>query len=82
MKMFLIYIVLGVATGVDVKINTTIPPFYKFEECKNYVIKNSINILNSARSTFIYAKVLEMGCVEMKQDGRKFSPLSKEDTSI
>ena len=33
--MFLIYIVLGVATGVDVKINTTIPPFYKFEECNN-----------------------------------------------
>ena len=48
MKTFFIYIVIAISSGVEVKINTTIPPFYNLKECKQYVTKNSINILGSA----------------------------------
>ena len=37
MKTFLIYIVIAISGGVEVKINTTIPPFYNLNECKEYV---------------------------------------------
>ena len=82
MKTFLIYIVLAVSGGVEIKINTTIPPFYNLNECKQYVVKNSATILGSAQSAFKGKKVREMGCVEMKKDGSNFSPSFREDTSI
>ena len=82
MKTFLIYIVIAGTGGVEVKINTTIPPFYNLNECKQYVVKNSPTILSSAQSAFKGKKVLEMGCVEIKKDGSKFSPSFREDTSI
>ena len=50
--------------------------------CKQYVTKNSINILKFCKSNFKGKKILEMGCVEIKKDGSKFSPNYKEDTSI
>ena len=82
MKTFFIYIVIAVTGGVEVKINTTIPPFYNLNECKQYVVKNSPTILSSAQSAFKGKKILEMGCVEIKKDGSKFSPSFREDTSI
>ena len=82
MKTFLIYIVLAVSGGVEIKINTTISPFYNLNECKQYVVKNSPTILSSAQSAFKGKKILEMGCVEIKKDGSKFSPSFREDTSI
>ena len=82
MKTFLIYIVIAITGGVEVKINTTIPPFYNLNECKQYVVKNSPTILSSAQSAFNGKKVLEMGCVEIHEGGSRFLPNYKEDTSI
>ena len=82
MKTFFIYIVIAISSGVEVKINTTIPPFYNLKECKQYVVKNAATIVGSAKSAFQDRKILEMGCVEIKKDGSKFSPSYKEETSI
>ena len=82
MKVFLVYIVLSVATGIDIKVNTSIPPFYSLNECKHYVNVNSMNIINSARTAFKGKKILEMGCVEIHEGGSRFLPNYKEDTSI
>ena len=57
MKTFLIYIVLAVSGGVEIKINTSIPPFYNLNECKQYVVKNSATILGSAQSAFKGKKI-------------------------
>ena len=82
MNTFFIYIVIAVIGGVEVKLNTTIPAFPNIKQCSQYVTKNSMNILKSAKSAFRGKKVLEMGCVEIKKDGSKFSPSFREDTSI
>ena len=78
MKTFLIYIVIAITGGVEVKINTTIPPFYSLNECKHYVNVNSMNIINSARTAFKGKKIVELGCVEMKKEGSKFSPIFRK----
>ena len=82
MKTFFIYIVIAISSGVEVKINTTIPPFYNLKECKQYVVKNAATIVGSAKSAFQDRKILEMGCVEIQENGSKFLPNYKEDTSI
>ena len=53
MNMFLIYIVIIVTSGVEVKLNTSIPAFYDLQSCKEYVMKNQKSLLDSANSTFI-----------------------------
>ena len=78
MKVFLVYIVLSVATGIDIKVNTSIPSFYSLNECKHYVNVNSMNIINSARTAFKGKKIVELGCVEMKKEGSKFSPIFRK----
>ena len=81
MNTFFIYIVIAVIGGVEVKLNTTIPAFPNIKECSQYVTKNSMNILKSAKSAFRGKKVLEMGCVEIKDGGTRFLPNYREDTS-
>ena len=82
MKTFFIYIVIAVTGGVEVKLNTAIPAFLTFKECSQYVTSNSMNILKSANSAFKGKKILEMGCVEIHENGSRFLPNYKEDTSI
>ena len=78
MKTFFIYIVIAVTGGVEVKLNTTIPPFYNLNECKHYINVNSMNIINSARTAFKGKKIVELGCFEMKKEGSKFSPIFRK----
>ena len=83
MNMFLIYIVIIVTSGVEVKLNTSIPAFYDLQSCKEYVMKNQKSLLDSANSTFINKDVLEMGCVRMKnKDEIDFNPIYKMDKKV
>ena len=52
MNVFLIYIVIVVIGGVEVKLNTSIPPFPNFDSCREYVVSNKKHILDSGKSTF------------------------------
>ena len=38
----------------------------------------SMNIINSARTAFKGKKIVELGCVEMKKEGSKFSPIFRK----
>ena len=37
-----------------------------------------MNIINSARTAFKGKKIVELGCVEMKKEGSKFSPIFRK----
>ena len=83
MNMFLVYIVIVVIGGVEVKLNTSIPPFPNFESCREYVVSNQKNILDSGKSTFKDKHILELGCVVMKnKDEIEFNPIYKMDKEI
>ena len=83
MNEFLIYIVIVVIGGVEVKLNTSIPPFPNFDSCKEYVISNREDILNSGKSAFNDKHILELGCVVMEnKDEIKFNPIYKMDKQV
>ena len=52
MNEFLIYIVIVVIGGVEVKLNTSVPPFPNLNSCVEYVVSNKKHILDSAKSSF------------------------------
>ncbi len=83
MNVFLIYIVIVVIGGVEVKLNTSIPPFPNLDSCKEYVVSNQKYILDSAKSSFKNKDILELGCVVMKnRDEIKFNPIYKMDKKV
>ena len=83
MNEFLIYIVIIVIGGVEVKLNTSIPPFPNLNSCTEYVVSNKKHILDSAKSSFKYKEILELGCVVMKnKDEIKFNPIYKMDKQV
>ena len=83
MNMFLIYIVIVVIGGVEVKLNTSIPPFPNFDSCREYVVSNKKHILDSGKSTFKNKDILELGCVIMKnKDEIEFNPIYKMDKQV
>ena len=83
MNVFLIYIVIVVIGGVEVKLNTSIPPFSNLDSCKEYVVSNQKYILDSAKSSFKNKDILELGCVVMKnRDEIKFNPIYKMDKKV
>ena len=47
MNMFLIYIVIIVTSGVEVKLNTSIPAFYDLQSCKEYVMKKVLRMTDN-----------------------------------
>ena len=70
MNVFLIYIVIVVTGGVEVKLNTSIPPFPNLNSCTEYVVSNKKHIL-------------ELGCVVMEnKDEIKFNPIYKMDKQV
>ena len=83
MNVFLIYIVIVVIGGVEVKLNTSIPPFPNFDSCREYVVSNKKHILDSGKSTFKNKDILELGCVVMEnKDEIKFNPIYKMDKQV
>ena len=83
MNEFLIYIVIVVIGGVEVKLNTSIPPFPNLNSCTEYVVSNKKNILDSGKKTFNNKHILELGCVVMEnEDEIKFNPIYKMDKQV
>ena len=83
MNVFLIYIVIVVTGGVEVKLNTSIPPFPNFDSCREYVVSNKKHILDSGKRTFNDKHILELGCVVMEnKDEIKFNPIYKMDKQV
>ena len=83
MNVFLIYIVIVVTGGVEVKLNTSIPPFPNLNSCTEYVVSNKKNILDSGKKTFNDKHILELGCVVMEnEDEIKFNPIYKMDKQV
>ena len=83
MNEFLIYIVIVVIGGVEVKLNTSIPPFSSLDSCKEYVVSNQKDILDSGKSAFKDKHILELGCVVMEnKDEIKFNPIYKMDKQV
>ena len=83
MNVFLIYIVIIVTGGVEVKLNTSIPPFPNLNSCTEYVVSNKKHILDSGKRTFKNKEILELGCVVMEnKDEIKFNPIYKMDKQV
>ena len=83
MNEFLIYIVIVVIGGVEVKLNTSVPPFPNLNSCVEYVVSNKKHILDSAKSSFNNKHILELGCVVMEnKDEIKFNPIYKMDKEV
>ena len=83
MNEFLIYIVIVVIGGVEVKLNTSIPPFPNLNSCTEYVVSNKKHILDAGKRTFNDKHILELGCVVMEnKDEIKFNPIYKMDKQV
>ena len=83
MNAFLIYIVIVVTGGVEVKLNTSIPAFPNLNSCTEYVVSNKKHIIDSGRRTFKDKEILELGCVVMEnKDEIKFNPIYKMDKQV
>ena len=83
MNVFLIYIVIVVTGGVEVKLNTSIPPFPNLNSCTEYVVSNKKHIIDSGRRTFKDKEILELGCVVMEnEDEIKFNHIFKMDKQV
>ena len=83
MNAFLIYIVIVVTGGVEVKLNTSIPAFPNLNSCTEYVVSNKKYILDSAKSSFKDKEILELGCVVIEnKDEIKFNPIYKMDKQV
>ena len=83
MNAFLIYIVIVVTGGVEVKLNTSIPASPNLNSCTEYVVSNKKHILDSAKSSFKDKEILELGCVVIEnKDEIKFNPIYKMDKQV
>ena len=83
MNVFLIYIVIVVTGGVEVKLNTSIPPFPNLNSCTEYVVSNKKHIIDSGKSAFKNKEISELGCVIMRnKDEIEFKPIYKMDKQV